>query len=164
MALNQLIVKVFLNWNRKNKLQKVKPELRFTKIGLAVRWTPIRKFGKQTNLTADKQVCKQKQRVYHFQSGRLSVFLSPHCYAVEPHFWGKRYKSLTFDIFVSVSRLNQGFFALYCVTLLWQFILLFARNEIHVSFRLPVLDYPILDFPTSGNPTSENPTQLNKDI
>lgn len=44
------------------------------------------------------------------------------CYAVEPHFWGKRYKSLTLDVFVAVSRLNQGYFALYCVTLLWQFM------------------------------------------
>jgi len=69
-----------------------------------------------------------------FKSGRLSVFLSQYCYAVERYFSYKRYKSFTLGVFVSISRLNPGYFALYGVTLLWQFILLFTRNEVYVSF------------------------------
>ena len=71
-------------------------------------------------------------------------------YAVERYFRGKRYKSLTLDVFVSVSRLNQGYFALYCVTLLWQFILLFARNEIYVSFRPSGAGLPDIGFSDVG--------------
>lgn len=53
-------------------------------------FTVIRKYSHsihiKLSLTADKQDCKQKQRVNYFKSGLLSVFLSLHCYAVEPHF------------------------------------------------------------------------------
>ena len=63
---------------------------------------------------------------------------------------------------MSVSRLNQGYFALYCVTITMAIhVAVYTKQNL---YALPALDYPILDFPTSGNPTSENPTQLNKDI
>ena len=60
-------------------------------------------------------------------------------YAVERYFRGKRYKSLTLDVFVSVSRLNQGYFALYCVTLLWTIhVAVYTKQSLCV---LPALNY-----------------------
>ena len=78
-------------------------------------FTVIRKYLANVSLTPADRFANRE--LITFKSGRLSVFLSPYCYAVESCFWGKRYKSLTLDIFVSVNRLNQGYFALYCVTI-----------------------------------------------
>ena len=86
-----------------------------------LRFTVIRKYLQQIITNIDKQDCKQKQRVNHFQKWLALCFSTSALLRSRTPFLREKVKSLPLDVFVSVSRLNQGFFALYCVTLLWQF-------------------------------------------
>ena len=80
------------------------------------------------------------------------------CYAIERHFQGTEYKSLTSALFVSTSRLNQWGKGFYCVTLYPQKSVsaktaFQVRYMAALHFQLPILDLPTLDYPTLEKPT-----------
>lgn len=59
----------------------------------------IRKYLTSISLTPTNRFANGNRELVTSKSDLLSVFLSPHCYAVERYFRRKRYKSLTFGCF-----------------------------------------------------------------
>ena len=51
-----------------------------------VSFTLIRKYSQQLITNADRQGANRNRELITFNSGRLSVFLSSLCYAIERHF------------------------------------------------------------------------------
>lgn len=49
-------------------------------------FTVIRKYLTNISLTLTNRFANRNRELVTFKSGRLSVFLSLRCYAVEPHF------------------------------------------------------------------------------